>query len=220
MFSGPCDEVNPVTGRCASPRSGATAHFFKEFLQGAYYIPLTARTVVALSGRVGLIQSKGGTTSSDVPLSERFTAGGEVSHRGFGLDQLGDLCRSSPETGYIDLEETEGCEPTLYQRPTLREDGTTNYDTLILPRGGSGMLLLNAEYRFPMFSTLGGAVFVDAGNVYKTDRIDFDNMRYGVGFGFRYLSPVGPLRIDIAHPLERRWYEDQLQYFVTLGYAF
>ena len=74
--------------------------------------------------------------------------------------------------------------------------------------------------RFPLFSTLGGAVFVDAGNVYKTYHLSLDDVRYGVGVGFRYLSPVGPLRIDIAKPLNPRWYDDSLQYFFTLGYAF
>jgi translocation and assembly module TamA len=90
----------------------------------------------------------------------------------------------------------------------------------VLPKGGSGLLLLNAEYRFPIFSTIGGAVFVDAGNVYKTDRLDFNNIRYGFGLGVRYLSPVGPLRVDVARPLGARWYEDAWQFFVTLGYAF
>jgi outer membrane protein assembly complex protein YaeT len=199
----------------------AEARFLKEYVQGAWYAPLTSRTVLALSGRVGLIQPHGGTDASDVPLSERFTAGGEVTHRGYGLDRLGDLCRSSPETGYVDLEKTEGCEPTLYQ-PTTVDEATgkiTDYGP-ILPRGGSGLLLVNAEYRFPLFSTLGGAVFVDAGNVYKTHRIRFDNLKYGVGIGFRYLSPLGPVRVDVAYPLTRRWYDETFQYFLTLGYAF
>jgi outer membrane protein insertion porin family len=198
----------------------AKAQFLKEYVQGAWYHPLSARTVLALSGRVGLIQPHGGTSATDVPLSERFTAGGEVTHRGFGLDRLGELCRTSPEDGYIDLEKTEGCEPTLYQSVTVNEeDGTVSYGP-ILPRGGSGLLLFNAEYRFPLFSTLGGAVFVDAGNVYKTHHIRLDDIKYGVGIGFRYLSPVGPLRIDFGYPLQPRWYDDKFQYFVTLGYAF
>jgi len=68
-------------------------------------------------------------------------------------------------------------------------------------------------------STLGGAAFVDAGNVYKR-QIRFDDLRYGVGFGLRYLSPVGPLRIDLGWPLSRRPYERAFSYFITLGYAF
>jgi outer membrane protein insertion porin family len=199
---------------------GKEAEFLKEYVQGAWYRPITERTVVALSGRVGLIQPLGGTDSFDVPLSERFTAGGEVTHRGYGLDRLGELCRSSPDDGYLDLELLEGCEPTLYQPVTKDDKGNIIDYGPILPRGGSGLLLVNAEYRFPIVSTLGGAVFVDAGNVFRTHKIRWDNMKYGVGIGFRYLSPVGPVRVDFGYPLSRRWYDDKFQYFVTLGYAF
>lgn len=200
----------------AFPLFSAESSFLKEYLQGAWYIPVTNRTVVALSGRLGMIQPQGGTNDDFVPLSERFTAGGEVTHRAYALDRLGDLCRTSPENGY---QLIAGCEATLYQKTTIGADGQLIRGP-ILPKGGSGLLLINAEYRFPLFSTVGGAVFVDAGNVYQTDRIDLNNIRYGAGIGFRYLSPVGPIRIDVAHPLNRRWYDDSLQYFVTLGYAF
>ena len=197
----------------------AEAKFLKEYVQGAWYYPVSDRTVIALSGRVGLMQPYGDQDDEDMPLSERFTAGGEVTHRAYGLDLLGDLCRTSPEDGYLDLEPF-GCEPTLYQPVTRDKEGKIISYGSVLPRGGSGLLLFNAEYRFPIFSSLGGAVFVDAGNVYKTHRIDFDNLKYGAGFGLRYLSPVGPVRIDIARPFEKRWYDKSWQYFITLGYAF
>ena len=68
----------------------------------------------------------------------------------------------------------------------------------------------------------------DAAGYYSTrplsetleDLIDFDQIKYGVGVGFRYLSPVGPVRIDVARPFNRRWYDDSWQYFISLGYAF
>jgi len=146
-----------------------------------------------------------------VPLSERFTAGGETTHRAFPLDFLGDLCRNANGSRIM------GCEPTLYAE---FNEVTGERIGPILPLGGSSMLLFNAEYRFPLFGTLGGAVFADIGNVYAGSKIDFNNLRYGAGFGFRYLSPVGPLRIDLAAPIQKRWYEDSFQYFITLGYAF
>lgn len=197
----------------------AKAEFLKEFVQGAYYLPISRRSTIALSGRLGLIQPQGDTTAVDVPLSERFTAGGEASHRAFALDRLGDLCKKSPNDPDDPYGDISGCEPTLYQSAKRNADGTFDLGP-VLPAGGSGMLLFNAEYRFPIVSTLGGAVFVDAGNVYRTDHIDLNNLRYGVGFGLRYLSPVGPVRIDVARPLDQRWYDDSFQYFLTLGYAF
>ncbi len=194
----------------AFPFISAEANFLKEYVQGALYIPVSARTVVALSSRIGLIQSLGDATN--VPLSERFTAGGENSHRAFRLDRLGDLCRESE-----DAPETPGCRKTLFQRPNPT---TGAFEGPILPVGGSGLLLFNAEYRFPIFGPVGGAVFGDVGNVFAESKIDFNNLRYGAGVGVRYLSPVGPLRVDVGFPLDRRWYEDAFVYFISLGYAF
>jgi outer membrane protein insertion porin family len=195
----------------AFPSFSADANFLKEYVQGAWYRPISSRTVIAISGRAGLIQPLGGTDHRDVPLSERFTAGGENSHRAFALDRLGDLCLDRTGARIPD------CQPTLFRRidpDTLLQVGP------ILPRGGSAMLLINAEYRFPIFSTVGGAIFVDAGNVFADDTIRFNDLRYGVGVGIRYFSPVGPLRFDIGMPLDRRHYEPSFQYFITLGHAF
>jgi len=206
----------------AFPLIRADAGFLKEYVQGAFYLPISERTVIALSGRLGLIQPyarRRETTDPitgeplgggllPVPLSERFTAGGETSHRAFALDRLGTLCLDND--GEV-LTPIPDCEATL-----LRDDVTGR----ILPLGGNSMMLFNAEYRFPIVSTLGGALFADVGNVFAGSRIRFDELRYGAGFGFRYLSPVGPVRLDLAVPFEKRWYEDSFQYFITLGYAF
>lgn len=211
------DIIDPHRGFFASasvewafPFISAEANFLKEFVQGALYIPVSERTVIALSTRAGLIHSLGGTGADDVPLSERFTAGGENSHRAFRLDRLGDLCIENNV-------QDPACKQTLFQRFNKE---TRKFEGPILPLGGSGMLLFNAEYRFPIFGPVGGAVFGDVGNVFAEPVIRFDDLRYGAGFGVRYLSPVGPLRIDVGFPLDRREYEDSLVYFISLGYAF
>ena len=204
----------------AFPLFAAKEGFWKEYLSGAFYLPLSQRTTLALSGRLGLIQRyarhsiEAGGELRPVPLSERFTAGGETSHRAFPLDLLGDLCRdATPEHNKI-----EDCSETLFAE---FDEVTHERIGRVLPLGGSSMALMNIEYRFPIFGkTVGGAVFADIGNVFAGQTIQFDKLRYGAGFGLRYLSPVGPLRIDIASPFERKWYEDRFQYFFTLGYAF
>ena len=114
------------------------------------------------------------------------------------------------------MKKIEDCEPTLF----ANLDESTDTIGPILPIGGNALFLFNAEYRFPIFGTLGGAVFGDVGNVYAGKKIRFDDLRYGAGLGLRYLSPVGPVRLDVAMPFNRRWYEDSFQYFITLGYAF
>ena len=206
----------------ASPVFSADAHFLKEYVQGAWYLPLSARQVFAISGRVGLIQPKGGTGHSDVPLSERFTAGGEVTHRAFELDLLGTLC-ADPK----DFDENNVCTPTLFQRFNRDEN---RFEGPILPLGGSGLLLVNAEYRFPIAGTFGGAVFADVGNVYATDTIKWEQLRYGVGVGLRYISPIGPLRFDFGYKLDRRIIgtdadgnvkrEDPFAWVITFGLPF
>ena len=208
----------------AFPFISADAHFLKEYVQGAVYLPVTDRTVVALSARFGMIQAyaRDSVTNNLLPiaLSERFTAGGETTHRGFGLDRLGDLCLTDPDLGPENgLQPIPGCKPTLWTDPKGidREEMTIGR---VLPLGGRALSLINAEYRFPLFATVGGAVFADIGNVYADGDIDFSDLRYGTGVGVRYLSPVGPLRLDVAVPLNRRWWEDGIQYFLTLGYAF
>jgi outer membrane protein insertion porin family len=196
----------------AFPTFSADAHFLKEYVQGAWYLPLSRRTVLALAGRAGLIQNYGRRIDDTgmevelpVPLSERFTAGGENTHRAFPLDRLGNLC-TDPEELKFD------CQPTLFR-------ATEN--SRVLPLGGNALFLVNAEYRFPIFSSVGGAVFADIGNVFAKT-INFDQLRYGAGLGIRYLSPVGPVRVDVAMPLRRyeSYERDAFQYFISLGYAF
>jgi len=196
----------------AFPIFSAKADFLKEYVQGAWYLPVTRSTVFALSGRAGFIQNYARTEEGEilpVPLSERFTAGGENTHRAFPLDRLGNLC--------IDPDEPEDCVPTLFQAV----DDTGTRVGPVLPLGGNALFLMNAEYRFPLFGAVGGAVFADIGNVFAKT-IQFDQLRYGAGVGIRYLSPVGPLRIDVARPFKRYevYEKDAFQYFISLGYAF
>jgi outer membrane protein assembly factor BamA len=69
------------------------------------------------------------------------------------------------------------------------------------------------ELRFPLIGdNIGGVLFHDAGNIYsrlnsfslrqkQRDIQDFDYMVHAVGFGIRYKTPVGPLRVDLAYSI-------------------
>lgn len=73
------------------------------------------------------------------------------------------------------------------------------------PTGGNAVLLLNGELRFPVWRDLGGVVFVDGGNVFRrVTEFDITELRGSVGFGLRYHSPVGPIRLDLGFKLDRR----------------
>jgi outer membrane protein assembly factor BamA len=76
--------------------------------------------------------------------------------------------------------------------------------------GGNGFFALNAEYRFPIFGDLGGTVFYDLAQVWKNFsdinlRLEGDTgLRQTVGFGLRYMTPIGPLRAEFGLPLKPR----------------
>ncbi|HEX9460220.1 MAG TPA: BamA/TamA family outer membrane protein, partial [Thermoanaerobaculia bacterium] len=117
-----------------------------------------------------------------------------------------------------------GCHPTLIDIVDTPGHHTT------APIGGRSLFIVNAEYRFPLAGPIGAQLFVDAGNTYAETTVRFGDLKYGVGTGLRYLSPVGPIRFDFGYKLKRqiRYYDDNgkavferpYAYFITLGYAF
>ena len=73
------------------------------------------------------------------------------------------------------------------------------------PTGGNAVVLLNGELRFPVWKDVGGVVFLDGGNVFRrVNEFDMGELRGSYGFGLRYKSPVGPIRIDLGFKLDRR----------------
>ena len=73
------------------------------------------------------------------------------------------------------------------------------------PLGGNAVIIMNAEIRARLFGALDGAAFLDAGNVFeKASDIDLGEIRASVGFGLRYQSPIGPIRVDLGFKLGRR----------------
>ena len=67
------------------------------------------------------------------------------------------------------------------------------------------MIILNAELRVPVTRDLGLVGFIDAGNVYDlVSNISLGQIRGGMGFGVRYGSPFGPIRVDLGFKLDRQ----------------
>lgn len=88
------------------------------------------------------------------------------------------------------------------------------------PIGGRGLLETSAELRWRRSERLGFAVFVDGAAVTESDAPSFDDMRFGAGVGARYYTPIGPIRLDIATPLDRRAGDDAVQVYISIGQAF
>ncbi|MBZ6379279.1 hypothetical protein B5C34_08590 [Pacificimonas flava] len=87
------------------------------------------------------------------------------------------------------------------------------------PLGGRSKIEGSAEARV-RFGTLGAALFVDAGQVYTSTTPGFDDIRFGIGGGLRYFTSFGPVRADVAFPLDRRTGDAQVAFYVSLGQAF
>ena len=88
------------------------------------------------------------------------------------------------------------------------------------PRGGLSLFETSVEVRRDLFGDFQGVAFVDAGAVGFQEAPDFSNMRYGAGFGVRYKLPFGPIRADIAFPLDKREGDADFQVYVSIGQAF
>jgi translocation and assembly module TamA len=88
------------------------------------------------------------------------------------------------------------------------------------PRGGLSLFEASVELRRDLFRNFQGVVFVDAGAIGFQETPNFNNLRYGAGFGVRYRLPFGPIRADLAFPLDKREGDDDFQLYVSIGQAF
>jgi len=187
---------------------GSSASFLRFFFQNSTYHPIARKFSFARAVRIGILEPyrdsvsltfPGQTTPVRlIPLPERFFAGGGTSLRGFALNQAGPRDSAGfPVGGQALLE--------LHQE-------------------------LRFPMRLPFIGTaLGGALFYDGGNVYsRVSRITFrasppkpvfdpanpktclfnctnelNYFSHTVGIGFRYSTPVGPIRIDLGFPINR-----------------
>jgi outer membrane protein insertion porin family len=167
-------------------------------------LPKTRGIVFAASSRLGLaagfpreVIGADGTpqTVDELDASSRFYAGGDTTIRGFALDAVG-----------------------------VRHDPPQAADTIDpngFSLGGNAVVILNGELRVPLRGGLQTAGFIDTGNVFqRVTTMDLSELRTAVGFGIRYKSPIGPIRVDLGFKVNRRPNEDRTAWFVTFGQAF
>ena len=88
------------------------------------------------------------------------------------------------------------------------------------PRGGLSLFETSIEIRRDVWRNFQAVAFVDAGAIGFQETPNLSNLRYGAGFGVRYKLPFGPIRADIAFPLERRDGDADFQIYVSIGQAF
>ncbi|MEJ7603871.1 MAG: BamA/TamA family outer membrane protein, partial [Kofleriaceae bacterium] len=203
----------------ASEYTGSENRFFRWGGFARHYRPLWGPFVLKVNAELGV------TTSTDplgVPISERYLVGGIYDIRGYAPRSLG---------------------PQLLTQPP----GDVGQALGSLPLGGNMQIIFNSEIEFPLFKKVGisGVVFYDMGNAYNLEdrycsglqrknssiSIKFDpcfrfpesvvsGIRKSIGFGFRWFSPIGPLRFEWGIPLDAQTGEDPLVFEFTIGNFF
>jgi outer membrane protein insertion porin family len=193
---------NTLDVSLASQSLGSSANFVRTFFQNSSYYSFGRNFVFARAFRFGMENPLGNTVEGTptvcnsaavtnqtiVPLPERFFAGGGQSLRGFSLNQAGPR---DPCSGF--------------------------------PVGGLAVMIFNQELHFPMKlpfvgNRLGGTVFYDGGNVYRdvshislawksSSVADLNYFSHTIGFGLRYPTPIGPVRVDIGYQLNPALYQ-------------
>ncbi len=87
------------------------------------------------------------------------------------------------------------------------------------PVGGRSLNEASVEARY-RFGNYGVVAFVDAGQAYSETMPQFSDLRYGVGLGGRFYTNFGPIRLDVATPINRRPGEARINVYVSIGQAF
>ncbi|HBU05711.1 MAG TPA: outer membrane protein assembly factor BamA [Nitrospiraceae bacterium] len=103
-----------------------------------------------------------------------------------------------------------------YEQDTLGPKGVNGS-----PTGGNMFILTNLELRTDVAKGFGLVTFLDGGNVWKKNSdVKLSDMKYTAGAGIRYNTPVGPLRIDYGHKLDRETGESKGEVHFSIGHAF
>jgi outer membrane protein assembly complex protein YaeT len=221
---------NNVDAGIAGTGIGSSANFARFFAQNSSYTPMGRRFTFARSARFGVLEPYGSTVSLSfpppapgqctpgatstgptptiIPLPERFFAGGGTSLRGFALNQAGprDPCTGFPVGGQALLVFNQE-----FRFPMRLPWVGTSLSGAIFYDGGNvysrlSRLSFRATLPQPTFATLpdpnnptGPPIPTCVTNC--TNELNY--FAHTVGFGVKYKTPVGPIRIDFGYQLNR-----------------
>jgi len=202
----------------AAKAFGSENQFLRYRLMGRFYYPLVLGAVLKLNMEFGHVTSP---ADEGVPIFARFFLGGIFDVRGFNYRTIG---------------------------PRVGLTNSTDPNSLPIPNGanigGNMQYFQNLELEFPIVEAVGlkGVVFLDAGNAWNLEQnyckaggvaILFDEvspcftgidtlttLRTSWGFGFRWFSPLGPLRFEWGFPFNPLPYEESSVFEFTIGNFF
>jgi outer membrane protein insertion porin family len=172
-----------------------------------YYHPIYRGVVARAKLTLGLI--RGWDASHPIPVSELYYVGGINSVRGYRFLSIA---------------------PRAHAAQNLNDVATTTNEVEV---GGDKQVILNFELEFPIFAEAGikGVVFSDFGNAFAEHQYSDPTVSLSlfksIGFGLRWISPIGPLRFEWGFPLNRRrdpitgdYIDEPLDFQFTIGNFF
>ena len=172
---------------------GGDPNFIKSVADSAWYFPLFWDTVFMARGRIGAVSS---LIDKPVPVGERFFVGGSGTVRGFRYGAAGPI---DPYGNRV---------------------------------GGTTELIFNFEYNFPLVpaARLKGVIFYDMGRAFENDglahqpdeptRISLRELRKAWGWGFWWLSPLGPLRFEWGYIIHKQPTDQASEFEFSIGTLF
>ena len=181
-----------VDGSVAAKVLGSEVGFVKTFAQAFMYRRLPGRGFVLAAGaRVGLA----------VGFAQVVPAVNEIAASPNGAIARAESRAASFPTVIRDLPASErffaGGDTTVRGFALDRLGTPETLDRQGFPQGGNGLAVFNLEARAPYWKNLQLVWFTDAGNIFKlASDIRLNDLRLTSGVGFRYRSPIGPLRVD------------------------
>lgn len=189
---------------------GSQTEYIRLIGRGRAYFNVFWRVVLKFNLELGLIANWNGP-GKEVPVFERFFVGGPNSVRGFERGGLG---------------------PTRSYTSNLSDPASTLTKLSI---GGDKQLVFNAELEVPILASMGisAVAFFDMGNAFNEDqdlslKIDWfsdeknrsSTLRSAMGFGLRWMSPMGLLRFEWGFPLKPMKNEEKYVFEFSIGNAF
>jgi len=189
---------------------GGDTRFIKSDLSARWHYPLLkdpnwgGAYVLALGGSLGygIGLSRNNNGQKDLPLFERYFLGGINSIRGFTERSIGPRVPS-------------GC---VLSDPLDPSSAKTCNGTDVV--GGDKAVVMNTELLFPIMEQYGvrGVAFFDIGDSFGgSQKFSFNDMRRSVGAGVRWMSPFGPLRVELGFPLHKLPHDETSVLGFSLG---
>ncbi len=186
-----------------------------------FYKPIWGPFIFRANVELGYISSR---QEGGVPLYERYYLGGIFNIRGYRLQSIGPQASLPRSTD-----------------PNAIPPGAGSGSPEGIPIGGNFQAYYQLEVEFPILEEVGifGVAFADGGNTWNTEAtlcqapvtqandrttdpcsVNPFAIRTSVGFGLRWISPLGPLRFEWGVPLRRRPHEDKIRFEFTIGTSF